>query len=96
MLPHIVEKVAVFGLWFLRKKIAKKYQKQQFVSILRRILRLKPAMLANFWDHVSIVSFFQSFFVVLMTGLSAVQKYLSLKISNIFFLQKWGVNIVRK
>jgi hypothetical protein len=32
----------------LDENIAKKYQKQQFVSILRRILRPKPAMLANF------------------------------------------------
>ena len=44
MWPHIVEKVAVFGLG----NIAKKYQKQQFVSIFRQILRPKPDMLPNF------------------------------------------------
>ena len=48
MWPHIVEKVALFGLGLLWKNVAKKYQKQQFVSILRQILRPKPAMLPNF------------------------------------------------
>ena len=78
MRPHIMEKVAVFGLGLLWNFFkAKKYQKQLFVSILRQILLPKPAMLPNFWDQVSKVSFFfQSFFVVLMTGLSAVRKYL--------------------
>ena len=58
------------------KNIVKKYQKQQLVSILWQILRPKPAMLPNFWDHLSIANFFQSFFVVLRTGLSAVRKYM--------------------
>ena len=48
MWSHIVEKVAVFGLAFFEKNIAKKYQKQQFVSILWKILRPKPAMLPDF------------------------------------------------
>ena len=76
MWPHIVEKVAVFRLGLFWNFLAKKYQKQQSVSIIRQILRPKPAMLPNFWDQFSIVSFSQSFFVVLMTWLSAVRKYL--------------------
>ena len=68
MWPHIVEKVAVFGSEYFDKNLAKKYQKQEFFS--------------RFWGpnqlcyDVSIVSFFQSFFFVLMTGMSAVRKYL--------------------
>ena len=74
------------------KKIAKKYPKQQFVSILRQILRPKPARLPNFWDHVSKFSFFQSFFVVLMTGLSAVRQYLQIWFKDFkrIFLTKMG------
>ena len=48
MWPHIVDKVAVLGLGLLKKNIAKKYQKQQSVSILWQILGPKPAMLPNF------------------------------------------------
>ena len=47
MWPHIVGKVALFGLGLLFKNIANKYQKQQFVSIFQQILRPKPAMLPN-------------------------------------------------
>ena len=33
---------------YFEENIAEKYQKQQFVSSLRQILRPKPAMLPNF------------------------------------------------
>ena len=48
MWPHIFEKWLYLASDYFEKNIAKKYQKQQFVSILRQILRPKPAMLPNF------------------------------------------------
>ena len=75
MWSQIVQKVAVFGIGLLWNNVAKKYQKQQIVNILWRILRPKPAILPDFWDHVSTVSFLQSFIVVLTTRQSAVRKY---------------------
>ena len=76
MWSPIVEKVAVFALDYFEKNVASKYQKQQFVSNLWRLLRPTPDIKLNFWDHVSTVSFLQSFNIVLITRPSIVRKYL--------------------
>ena len=78
------------SLDYFEKDIVKKCEKQQVVNIICRILRPKIAFILNFWDHISIVSFSQSFIFVwtpnFLQSLSSCK--FGLKISNLFLIKK--------
>ena len=72
------------------KNITKKYPKQQILNILWQTLRPKLAILPNFWDHILIV-----FNILFLFGPQDRQQSVStwkfsLKISNVFYVQKRG------
>ena len=72
MWSQMVEKLLYLASNYLEKNIAKKYQKQNIISIIWP----KPAILPNFLDFVLTVSFLQSSIVVLITRPSTVCKTL--------------------
>ena len=94
MWPHLMKKWLYLALDYFEKNIAKKYQKQQFVIILWQILRPKPAMLPNFWDHISIVSCSLLFLWQGCQQSVGTCKF-GFKISN-EFLQKWEKKMAKK
>ena len=77
--------------------IAKKYQKHKNVNTIWRITRQKVAVLSNFWDNIFIISFFPIQFLFWSQGYKASvgTGKLYLKISNVFYLHKSAVRIVR-